>query len=633
MPSPLPTYEFDPGGVNPNNLILNENHSVSAAAGKNLSYIVPRAAPFFRSSVQLVRVNGVTETPLTEGIDYIFVFRYNEASIQASQAIYGGIAFLNRNFSGAVRLKQYRTLGGTWVIDDHTALEQLTDTLYSVRTVFWDQLVQYSVTFPPYNHDHTYDDATGFAQLIDKLEEIRLDIVAGQGSSTLDQLADHITAEFAHTKAQVGLGNVNNYGTATPQQTIDGVRSDLHVTPLGVASALAQSGGVTGNRTIALTGDVAGSSTFPLANAWPSIAMTLADAYKGIDTRAYPTAPARGPDPNVETAPVFITNHTNSPAGASGTLTDNTTRPQFFIINTRLKTSGGDSNMYARAQMAIEHRASRTEGAQRVFVRYRELNSPYAWAGWILISGQDLFTNYGRAVTVSPDAVRLPVTKLTLAAESNGLPAGTYQLCSHFDVMAGGVIDANTPRIQIAYQLNVNNKALMFARYGSSETTWGRWMNISGQASILGTGSINALFDEGSYDQDATGGTDLTTIGYPVNTAGRLVLIRKGGGDGAVAVTNGVVQNYHLFDSLEVYTRRYGASSWGAWIKTRMADGTVPAAMLKTVPTALGGSGEQPLGDVRTALGLGSIAEYNIIISPTEPVDPPPKTLWFGSGA
>lgn len=50
---------------------------------------------------------------------------------------------------------------------------------------------------------------------------------------TLDMNNPHQT-----TKTQVGLGSVDNYATATVQQAIDGNRSDLFVTPAGVAAAV-----------------------------------------------------------------------------------------------------------------------------------------------------------------------------------------------------------------------------------------------------------------------------------------------------------------------------------------------------------------------------------------------------------
>lgn len=633
MPGNSPTYEFDPSGTNPANLITNENHTVTAASSKNLSFFIPRAAPFFRDNVILVRVNGAVETPLVEGQDYVFALRYAEASTQTSKQVYGGIAFLNRTFSGSVRIKQYRTIGGDWVLDDYTAVEQLTDTLYSVRTVYWDQLVQYPSTFPPYNHDQTMDDATGWTEVIAKLEALRNTIESNPATGALAQLALHQIAPNAHTPANVGLGLVNNYATATVGQTQQGLREDLYVTPKGVAVAVADSAGALGPRTIEMTGDAIASQTFNVEDApWPDIAVTVVDAYKGIDTRAYPSSSVRGPDPDVETLPVFITNHANSPAG-TGTLADGTTRPQFFIVNMRLKVNTGDTNAYARAQIATEHRAIKTDGVARTFVRYREHTAPFAWSAWTLISGQDTFTTYGRVTGTgsangNPDTVLDPVFKLKLISDLNGLPFGDYVITNSFDVGAGVAISTATPRVQMAYRIGAYAKSSVFMRYGIDNATFGRWVNVTGHGVMLATGSIDTLFEEGEYDQNSATTTDLTTLGYPVDGVGRLTVQRVGDGDPLTAINGCIRQTFEQTDTSASHTRRYETGVWGPWIQTRLPDGSVPPTALKTVPSVLGGGLVKTAADVRATLELGNLAEYTLIQSSAEPINPPAKCLW-----
>lgn len=637
-----PTYAFDPSGMSPANLIQNENHSVSAAAGKNLSFIIPRAAPFFRDNFQIVRVNGAVETPLVEGVDYVFALRYMEASIQTSKQVYGGVAFLNRNFAGSVRIKQYRTIGGTWVLDDYTATEQLTDSLYSVRTVYWDQLVTYPIAFPPYNHDHTMDDATGLLSLINKLEELRTTIASNPATAALAQLALHASSANAHTPAQVGLGNLNNYATATPVQTAQGLRSDLFVTPEGVAAAVAAVEGARGPRTIALTGDATASQTFNVdGDPWPSIPVTLSDAYKGIDTRAYPTSGVRGPDPDTELTPAFITNHANSPAGVSGTLADGTTRAQFFILNLRLKTASNDANAYARAQVAFEHRAVKADGVARTFVRYRENTAPYAWSAWNLISGQNIYTSYGKTygngTTTSGDvnAILDPVSRIKQHATTGGLPVGEYILLNYFDASYGVAVTAATPRVQMAMRVDAYSKGSLFTRYVTNGTTYGQWVNVAGKGILLANGqNVGALYEEGEYDFTNDGATDYATLGFPVigTKSGRLTVIRSVGAAGAPdsAAAGLVTQVFNAYNSSAEWVRYYNTTpGWSAWVQTRLDDGSIPASALKTVPAFFGGGDAVVTkAAVRQTLELGNLAEYTLIESATEPVDPPAKCLW-----
>lgn len=196
-------------------------YSVSAASGPNLSFIVPNAAPFFSQGLVVRRQSD--NVILTLGVDYILTHRFVEASHSTGKQIYGSIAFLDRNFSQNVKVT-YITLGGEWVLDDNTIITSLTNTLYTIQTVTWEQITGMPVAFPPIVHDHEADDLTGMADVIAKLEEIRLVMVANYGNTAAftNQLNDHITNPSAHGKAQVGLGNVDNYPTADEAEALAG---------------------------------------------------------------------------------------------------------------------------------------------------------------------------------------------------------------------------------------------------------------------------------------------------------------------------------------------------------------------------------------------------------------------------
>lgn len=62
-----------------------------------------------------------------------------------------------------------------------------------------------------------------------------------QFNTLQSQFNAHISANNPHgiTAALLGLGNVNNYATATPAQTAAGTATNLHTTPAGVAAAIA----------------------------------------------------------------------------------------------------------------------------------------------------------------------------------------------------------------------------------------------------------------------------------------------------------------------------------------------------------------------------------------------------------
>ncbi len=220
----MATYPFNPTGTLAQ--APAENHTVVAAVGTNMSFIVPRAAPYFRSSIKIRNITGLapanhaTAPLLVEGVDYIVTHRFEEACLGTGKQIYGSISFLNRNFAGQVRIDPYQTLGGNWVYDDYSYVETLTNSLYAIRTVQWTQIVQYPVAFPPIVHDHEMDDLMGMSQVVTAIENLITAInTSGANIASVSALLNqHLSSAGTHTKAQVGLGNVDNFALATAGQ-------------------------------------------------------------------------------------------------------------------------------------------------------------------------------------------------------------------------------------------------------------------------------------------------------------------------------------------------------------------------------------------------------------------------------
>lgn len=234
------TYPFNPYAQNSVDGIatrfVDEVHSVSAASGRNLSFVVPNAAPFFMEGLVVKRANNTVMTP---GVDYILTHHFNEATQGTGRPVYGSIAFLNRNFTGQVKIT-YKTLGGTWVLADNTIITQLTSQYYLIQVVTWAQITGLPVAFPPIVHDHDADDLTGMSDVIAKLDEV-LDVVVtnyGDTGAFTNQLNAHITASNAHSKAQVGLPDVVNVGQADETEAVAG-SSNKNMSALRVQQKIA----------------------------------------------------------------------------------------------------------------------------------------------------------------------------------------------------------------------------------------------------------------------------------------------------------------------------------------------------------------------------------------------------------
>lgn len=226
-------YAYDGLGTNPDNLIVNERHSVQPPSSiSDASFIILRAAPFFSNSLVLRTGPNSSDTALVEGVDYLVTHHFVTLSYIAAQPIYSSVTFLNRNYSGEV-YATYQTVGGQYVFDSYTQIEELTRQLYNVLNVTWEQVAGNFPGLPPYSHLMSGDDIVGFDVVIDVLNAIKaaiLDTNPGGSGSSAAALQAHIESLNAHSKAAVGLGNVNNWDIATLSDILASV-NNKYMTP------------------------------------------------------------------------------------------------------------------------------------------------------------------------------------------------------------------------------------------------------------------------------------------------------------------------------------------------------------------------------------------------------------------
>ena len=217
---PLPPYEypFDATGVALSNKLINEQHVVvpPPVQSKDANFIVPNAAPFFKTGLIIRTGPNLNDPVLVEGIDYILTHPFIEATFYLNKLIFGSILFLDRQFSGNVYIT-YNTLGGAFTLDDYSIVRQLTNSLYNILTVGWTQIAGLPQAFPPIPHDHTQTtDMVGLSEVVQQLMLLVTAAQAGAGSLAAlnTSFMQHLLAVNAHTKAQVGLHLAPNYPPA-----------------------------------------------------------------------------------------------------------------------------------------------------------------------------------------------------------------------------------------------------------------------------------------------------------------------------------------------------------------------------------------------------------------------------------
>lgn len=234
MPTP---YAFDPTGILPANRITGEQHIITAVANRNYHFTVPTYAPFFADGLTIsYRDIDNNIRFLVEGIDYHLGFQFIAASRSCAKPIYGGISYLNLELAGVVTLV-YQTVGGNWTVDAAQINEILSDTMRNPRVTSWETVAEVPALFPVVDHEWNLQDLVGMSDVKDAIEGISLAVADAPVP------APPVYNWTNATKQSVGLGNVQNYGIATDQESIDGVSITKYVTPRGVKLAVEEYAG------------------------------------------------------------------------------------------------------------------------------------------------------------------------------------------------------------------------------------------------------------------------------------------------------------------------------------------------------------------------------------------------------
>jgi hypothetical protein len=173
---------------------------------------------------------------LVEGVDYNLGYHFADASHTIGKQVYGAISFYDRALEGQLRM-ELQTLGGDWVLDDATMSELLLNNIYNPRIATWEQVVELPFQFPVVNHVFDINDFVGMAEVEAKLEDIRDAIIQANSGGLQDHIADKNNPHEV-TKTQVGLGLVDNYPSATSGEAIGGTANNRFMTPLRTKQAI-----------------------------------------------------------------------------------------------------------------------------------------------------------------------------------------------------------------------------------------------------------------------------------------------------------------------------------------------------------------------------------------------------------
>lgn len=171
MPLPTFRYPLDPTGLDVNNLVDGEIHSLN---NKEVRALVPVYGPIFREGLTVHDDNN--NNLLTYQDDYVVVELLQEATAKFGKEIVAAILIINPLVSNAVRIR-YQVLGGLYQNDASAVINIYETFLADNRAVDWSNILNKPLQFPPTLHNHLLEDIYGFEPVVVALERIRNAIV------------------------------------------------------------------------------------------------------------------------------------------------------------------------------------------------------------------------------------------------------------------------------------------------------------------------------------------------------------------------------------------------------------------------------------------------------------------------
>ena len=254
-------YPLDLTGSASSNAIVNELHTVPRdnSRGFALDY-----GPFYSESLVITRPS--TGEILKPHIDYIALHQYQEATLIAGQEICAAVLIINETIAEELSVS-YQVVGGGFS-SSVSVIQELVEALQlDNRAVAWGDIIGKLEAFPAAPHYHDLDDFYGFEYMVSALDRIESAIMHGDyydhellrqrianlRAELLQAIDDQAESQTLHlgdfanphkvTKAQVGLGNVANFGTATNADGAAGTSTTLFMTPAAVFAAIVAKAG------------------------------------------------------------------------------------------------------------------------------------------------------------------------------------------------------------------------------------------------------------------------------------------------------------------------------------------------------------------------------------------------------
>lgn len=247
-------YPLDLTGKSPDNFVIGEPHDLNDSGTGPYRVFVPIYGGFYTNNIKLYDAGGKILQP---HVDFVASYLYEEATRRSGLEVCGAIIVTNPNVSNRVYF-DYQVVGGDYAVSTKVMSEIIAAINDDTRPIEWGNIIGKPDVYPAAGHRHALWELYGFEYVITELERITQAIIAGD-QAVFDELRDYIyrmhvaakeytdaldrrfvdhkedyTNPHRVTKAQVGLGSVDNFPTATDNEIYAGTATNRFVTPRGM---------------------------------------------------------------------------------------------------------------------------------------------------------------------------------------------------------------------------------------------------------------------------------------------------------------------------------------------------------------------------------------------------------------
>lgn len=187
--------EVDNTGVNPNNLVPAELHTLQ---GSGKRFIVTDNGPFYTAS--LILVDLATGKPLAPRTQYTAIQLEEDATTDSGKEVCSIIIIDDVTVSSRVAVT-YQAYGG-WMSYSITAIKEMIENLdLDNRVIHWADIVGKPDRYPPAPHAHPLSDIYGWHKLFPSLNAIREAILTSD-QAIFDQIRESFGLEIARLDAK-----------------------------------------------------------------------------------------------------------------------------------------------------------------------------------------------------------------------------------------------------------------------------------------------------------------------------------------------------------------------------------------------------------------------------------------------